>query len=93
MNRTLILLKRSTVPAVTARTSAFISENPQSVRPIMIRYGHVPESLQNSLPIPVFAPPSVPKRRLVMDSYNWLRSKGILKSELAWGEMVQEGLL
>ncbi|NOY86528.1 MAG: ABC transporter substrate-binding protein [Deltaproteobacteria bacterium] len=79
--------------AATARASAFISENPQSVRPIMIRYGHVPKSLQNSLPIPAFAPPSVPKRRLVMDSYNWLRSKGILKSELTWGDMVQEGLL
>ncbi|GBE14599.1 NMT1/THI5 like protein [bacterium BMS3Abin14] len=39
------------------------------------------------------APPSVPDRRLVMDSYNWLRNKGILKSELTWPEMVQEGLL
>jgi NitT/TauT family transport system substrate-binding protein len=76
-----------------SRASALISQDPEMARPIMIKYARIPEPLQGSISIPVFKPPAVPDRELVMDVYQWLRNKGILKSELTYDEMVREGLL
>ncbi len=77
----------------TTRASSLISRNPEAVRPTMIKHARVPELLQDSFAIPVFVPLSIPKRVLVMDTYTWLREKGVLNSELTWSKMVQEGLL
>jgi len=83
---------RAFLKAVT-RASAFISRDPESARPIMIKYARIPEPLQASLSIPAFKAPSVPDRELVMDVYRWLRGKGVLKSELEYEDMVRGDLL
>ena len=59
----------------------------------MIKFARIPEPLQQSVAIPVFLPPTVPEKELVMDVYNWLNDKGVLKSELTFGEMVDGSLL
>ena len=76
-----------------SRASALINQSPETARPIMIKYARIPEPLQQSIAIPVFIPPAVPDKALVMDVYNWLNDKGILKSELTFGEMVRGDLL
>ena len=76
-----------------SRASALINQDPELARPIMIKYARIPEPLQQSIAIPVFIPPTVPKKELVMDVYNWLNDKGVLKSELTFNEMVRGDLL
>ena len=77
----------------TTRASVLINQDPETARPIMIKYARIPERLQQSIAIPVFTPPTVPEKKLVMDVYNWLNDKGVLKSELTFGEMVRGDLL
>lgn len=77
----------------TARASELVSRDPESIRPIMIKYTRVPDPLQQTFKVPGFDPPSVPERKLVMDSYNWLRTKGILKTDLTFDQMVRGDLL
>lgn len=76
-----------------SRASALINADPEGARPVMIKYARIPEPLQQSVAIPVFGAPSVPERGLVLDTYSWLRGKGILKSELTFEEMVRGDLL
>ncbi|UCG38829.1 MAG: ABC transporter substrate-binding protein [bacterium] len=83
---------RAFLRAVT-RASALINADPESVRPIMIKYARIPEPLQQSMAIPAFAPPSVPDEGLVSEVYTWLRGRGILKKELAPDDMVRRDLL
>ena len=59
----------------------------------MIKYTRIPEPLQQTFKVPRFDPPAAPDRNLVMDSYRWLRQKGILKKELTFGQMVRGDLL
>lgn len=77
----------------TARASDLISRDPEAVRYIMIKYTRVPEPLQATFKVPRFDPPSPPEKSLVMDTYNWLRDKGILKKELTLEQMVKGDLL
>jgi NitT/TauT family transport system substrate-binding protein len=77
----------------TSAASDIISRNPESVRSVMIKYTRVPEPMQQSFKVPTFDPPSAPGESLVMDSYNWLRKKGILKRELTFDQMVRGDLL
>ena len=83
---------RSFLRAVS-RASALINQDQEMARPIMIKYARIPEPLQQSIAIPVFIPPAVPEKELVMDVYNWLNNKGVLKSELTFDEMVRGNLL
>jgi NitT/TauT family transport system substrate-binding protein len=76
-----------------SRASALISQDREMARPIMIKYARIPEPLQQSIAIPEFIPPAVPDKDLVMDVYNWLNEKGVLKSELTFNEMVRGDLL
>jgi NitT/TauT family transport system substrate-binding protein len=77
----------------TTRASALINQYPEMARPIMIKYARIPEPLQQSIAIPVFIPPTVPEKKLVMDVYNWLNNKGVLKTKLSYDEMVRGDLL
>jgi NitT/TauT family transport system substrate-binding protein len=76
-----------------SRASALINQDQEMARPIMIKYARIPEPLQQSIAIPEFIPPAVPDKDLVMDVYNWLNEKGVLKSELTFNEMVRGDLL
>jgi len=83
---------RSFLRAVS-RASALINQDQEMARPIMIKYARIPEPLQQSIAIPVFIPPAVPEKELVMDVYNWLNNKGVLKNKLSYDEMVRGDLL
>ena len=83
---------RSFLRAVS-RASALINQDQEMARPIMIKYARIPEPLQQTIAIPVFIPPAVPEKELVMDVYNWLNNKGVLKNELTFDEMVRGDLL
>ncbi len=83
---------RSFLRAVS-RASALINQDQEMARPIMIKYARIPEPLQQSIDIPVFIPPDVPEKELVMDVYNWLNNKGVLKTKLSYDEMVRGDLL
>jgi NitT/TauT family transport system substrate-binding protein len=75
------------------RAAEAISQDPESMRPVMIKYARVPEPLQQSFAIPAFAAPSVPDEKLVMDSHGFLAGKKVLKKELTYGQMVRGDLL
>jgi len=75
------------------RASSLINQDPEMARPIMIKYARIPEPLQQSIAIPAFTPPAVPEKELVMDAYKWLNDKGVLKTRLAFDEMVRGDLL
>lgn len=77
----------------TTRASALINKDPAMARPVMIKHARIPEPLQQSIAIPVFTPPAVPERELVMDVYGWLKVKGVLKKELTFEDMVRGDLL
>ncbi|MGD8353180.1 MAG: ABC transporter substrate-binding protein [Pseudomonadota bacterium] len=83
---------RAFMRAVT-RASALINRDPETARPVMIKYARIPEPLQQSIAIPEFIPPEVPDRELVMDVYSWLKKKGVLKRQLTYEEMVDGDLL
>jgi NitT/TauT family transport system substrate-binding protein len=76
-----------------SHASAFINENPEMARPVMIKYARIPEPLQQSIALPVFTRPSVPEKGLVLDVYEWLRKKGVLKTDLTYEDMVRGDLL
>jgi len=76
-----------------SRGSELIGKEPEMARNVMNKYARIPEPLQKSVAIPVFTPPAVPERELVLDVYSWLNRKGILKSGLAFEEMVDGSLL
>jgi NitT/TauT family transport system substrate-binding protein len=77
----------------TTKAARLIRKDPEGIRPIMIKYTRVPEPLQQAFPIPAFKDPAVPSRELTLDTYSWLRAKGILKTELTFDEMVRGDLL
>ncbi|MDF1537085.1 MAG: ABC transporter substrate-binding protein [bacterium] len=77
----------------TTRAARLIREDPEGARAAMIKYTGVPEPLQRAFPIPAFEDPAVPSRELTMDTYNWLKARGILKKELTFDEMVRGDLL
>lgn len=76
-----------------ARASALIAKSPEEVRWSMVALARVPDDLASTYPVPRFPAPSVPERELVMDVYQWLAEKKVLKSELTYEQMVAPGFL
>ena len=83
---------RGFIAAVNSAIS-FINDNPEKVRPIMNRFCRVPKPLQKSFTIPRFPEPIAPDPGQVMDVYNWLWKKGIIKTEMGYKQMVSDGYL
>jgi len=79
--------------SAVSRAATFINGNPAEARPIMNRYCQIPEPLQQKFVIPPFPGLSLPDRSHVMDVYGWLRTKGIIKSEMTFNHMVADGYL
>ena len=79
--------------AGVSEAAAFITKHPEEVRPIMNRYCQVPEPLQQRFAIPQFPKPIVPSSTHVMDVYQWLRQKGVVKTEMTYKQMVADGYL
>jgi NitT/TauT family transport system substrate-binding protein len=71
----------------------YINKNPQEVRAIMNRECKIPEPLQITFPIPDFPRLTIPSERQIMDVYNWLREKQIVKRSMTYKEIIADGHL
>ncbi|MGV8056943.1 MAG: ABC transporter substrate-binding protein [Smithellaceae bacterium] len=79
--------------AALGKAADYINKNPREVRAIMNRECRVPEPLQGNFPIPAFPQLTIPSERQVMDVYDWLREKQIIKKEMTYKEMISDGYL
>jgi len=79
--------------AGVSEAAAFINKHPEEARPIMNRYCQVPEPLHQRFAIPQFPKPTVPDAAHVMDVYQWLKQKGIIRTEMTYKQMVADGYL
>ena len=79
--------------SAVSRAVTFINGNPSDVRPIMNHSCQVPEPLQQKFAVPVFPKLSLPDQNHILDVYGWLRTKGILKTEMTFKQMVADGYL
>jgi NitT/TauT family transport system substrate-binding protein len=75
------------------KASVYINTHHDEVRTIMNRECRVPEPLRKSFPIPLFNKLTVPDRAQVMDVYNWLHEKKIIKKEMTYKQIVLDGNL
>ncbi|MCX8021193.1 MAG: MetQ/NlpA family ABC transporter substrate-binding protein [Syntrophorhabdaceae bacterium] len=75
------------------KASTFINKNHDEVRSVMNRECRIPENLQKVFPIPEFKRLVLPENTQVMDVYNWLKEKKIIKGELKYSQMVADGFL
>lgn len=73
-----------------ARAVSYINANPREVRPIMNQNCRVPEPLKENFAIPLFPALSQPDSSEVMDVYNWLHRKQIVKTDLTYSQMVDD---
>lgn len=73
------------------RAIDFINQNPDQVRPIMNRECKIPEPLHQSFSVPTFPALNVPHNAEIMDVYEWLREKNVIKAEMTYGQFVAEG--
>ncbi len=70
--------------------AAFIAAYPQEARFIMNRFCRVPALLQKNFAIPAFPKLAVPDRQQVINTYTWLKERGIIKSDLTYSQMVAD---
>ncbi len=75
------------------KASQYINGHHDEVRSIMNRECRIPEPLQRAFPIPQFPKLTVPDYSQVMDVYQWLRGKKIVKTEMTYKQMVFDGYL
>ncbi|MDD3978554.1 MAG: MetQ/NlpA family ABC transporter substrate-binding protein [Methanomicrobium sp.] len=75
------------------KASRYINKHPDEIRPVMNRECRVPESIQQTFPIPEFPKLSLPDHNQVMDVYSWLKRKKIVKTDLTFSQMVGDGFL
>jgi NitT/TauT family transport system substrate-binding protein len=75
------------------KAADYINKNPREVRTTMNRQCKIPEPLQDTFPIPRFPQLTIPSAPQVMDVYNWLREKKIIKKEMTYKEMIADGYL
>ncbi len=75
------------------KAADYINNNPQEVRNTMNRECKMPEPLQTTFPIPEFPQLTIPSEQRIMDIYNWLREKQIVKRKMTYKEIVADGHL
>jgi NitT/TauT family transport system substrate-binding protein len=75
------------------KASQYINSHHTEVRSIMNRECRIPEPLQTAFPIPEFLKLTLPENNQVMDVYQWLRGKKIIKVEMRYNQMVADGYL
>lgn len=71
----------------------YINKNPQKVRLTMNRECKIPESLQETFPIPKFPRLAIPSERQIMDVYTWLKEKQIIKNKMTYKEIIANGYI
>lgn len=75
------------------KASQYINKHHDEVRSTMNRECRIPEPLQHAFPIPEFRKLIVPDYNQVMDVYQWLTAKKIIKTEMTYKQMVVDGYL
>lgn len=79
--------------AAVEKASQYTNRHRDEVRSIMNRECRVPDPLQKTFPIPEFRKLTTPDYNQVMDVYQWLRGKKIIKTEMTFKQMVGDGYL
>ncbi len=75
------------------KAADYINKNPLEVRAIMNKECRIPGPLQGTFPIPEFPRLTIPSEKQVMDVYNWLREKQIIKKGMTYKEIIADGYL
>jgi NitT/TauT family transport system substrate-binding protein len=70
-----------------------LNANPEKYRSVLIEQGRVPKAIENSYQMPPFPGRGVPTQADVADVVNWLREKGLVSRDIAYGEMVDGSFL
>jgi NitT/TauT family transport system substrate-binding protein len=70
-----------------------LNANPEKYRSVLIEQGRVPKAIENSYQMPPFPGRGVPTQADVADVVNWLREKGLVSRNIAYGEMVDGSFL
>ena len=75
------------------KASDHINRHPEDVRPIMNRECRIPDQLKLTFPIPDFPKPGLPAPAQVSDVSRWLYTKGTIKKEVPYTQLVADGYL
>lgn len=70
-----------------------INDEPDAVRPIMVKHVRLPEALQRSYPVPRFPKVGAPDRDAVNTISAWLKDRGIIKSVITYEQVVDVNFL
>ncbi|TAK36129.1 MAG: hypothetical protein EPO21_04070 [Chloroflexota bacterium] len=70
-----------------------INEKPESYRNLLIDKAMIPESVRQSLAMPVYPRAAVPNREEVTDVVDWMAGKGMLSQKLSYERIVNGQLL
>jgi NitT/TauT family transport system substrate-binding protein len=70
-----------------------INANPDKYNDLLIKEGRVPESIQGSFKMPPFPEAGVPSPDQVSDAIGWAIDKGLIKSAIAYEQMVDASFL
>lgn len=80
--------------AAVDRANAWITDNPQGAREMMIKHTRLPEPLQQVFPVPGFpAEMGVPNEKTIAEAISWLRDAGVLRKDLTYTGLVNGDFL
>jgi NitT/TauT family transport system substrate-binding protein len=75
------------------RAAVLINDHPDEARAIMNRNCRIPEELQKTFVIPTFPRLTRPDPAQWNSTYNWLRQKKIIRKEITYEQIVDDGYL
>ncbi len=75
------------------RAAALINDHPEEVRAIMNRNCRIPEELQKTFDMPTFPRLTRPDPAQWKSTYDWLRQKKIIRKEITYEQIVDDGYL
>ena len=75
------------------RAAADINAAPEAFRPLMLKRIRVPKNVQATYPIPPFPRGRVPDAGQWADVMDWMLTKGLLDTPVAYGASVTAGYL
>jgi NitT/TauT family transport system substrate-binding protein len=79
--------------AAVARAGEYCNISPDSVRSVMTSKVRLPEPLKAVYPVPEFPELTVPGSELVEAVTSWLHGKGVVRREIAYGDLVNGDFL
>ena len=79
--------------SAVARANKFINENPDDVRPVMVKFIRLPEPLKNSYPVPRFPDLKMPAPETMTTVVNWLYEKNVISKKPDYTELTDDRFL